>query len=364
MKGHYRTDRASMGAAQRTADGFLRVPATLALEGVYQYAKADGSPGVRREYVSADVLRGAIAGIPVTLGHPDGMVTPGNARELMRGVVTQALPTERKQLDAELVLHDAGAIEVVEGGIRELSCGYYATIKDEAGVWVDEAGVSHPYDSVQTAREYNHVAIVVMGRHGSRARVHLDGRSVNDIEEAMKITVRIDGIDHEIEVTDAAAGRDIKRAIEEGLKAKAEAEKLQGKADALEAELAKAKAEADKVRTDSAITPERLTQRLTLIDQACRIGVDRDAAMKLDEAGLRRAAVAKRYPDLKLEGRSDEAIAGMYELAVADQRKEGLRQTSPTPAGGAGPAKPVNDGWDAAHQKWQTDLANAHRAKN
>jgi hypothetical protein len=362
MKGHYRTDRASMGSAQRTADGFLRVPATLAIEGVYQYTREDGT--VRREYVSADVLRAAIAGIPVTLGHPDGMVTPGNARELMRGVVTGTIATDRKQLDAELVLHDAGAIEVVEKGVRELSCGYYATVEDRAGVWVDEAGVSHAYDTEQTGREYNHVAIVVMGRHGSRARVHLDGRSVNDIEEAMKITVRIDGIDHEIEVTDAAAGRDIKRAIEEGVKAKAETEKLQGKADALEADLAKAKAEAEKVRTDSAITPERLTQRLVLIDQASRLGVDRDAAMKLDEAGLRRAAVQKRYPDMKLDGRSDEAIAGMYELAVADMRTDGLRQTSPTPAGGAGPAKPVNDGWEAKHQKWQADLANAHRATN
>ena len=148
----------------------------------------------------------------------------------------------------------------------------------------------------------------------------------------MKFKVRIDGQTLEVEVASPEEGQFIQAAIDKGAQARTDAaserEKLQGRIDALTEEVKQAKADADTARTDAAITPERLQARIDRVDAAAKCGVQRDQAVKMTDGELLRAIVQARYPEMELKGRSDAAIEAMAEIALADARKDGLRQAA------------------------------------
>lgn len=353
---YLRLDRANLGKATVDPEGILRAPAVLAVPGVYPYRTADG--GIRRELVTAEVLVNdasisTLEGVPVVFLHPgeddDGLITPTNAHKYAAGAVA-GRPTldTQGQLCARLVVHRADVIERIVRGTREVSCGYMATVVHEAGVWEDPAtGERVQYDARQTGRRYNHVAIVPAGRHGARARVYLDsqdgaaamvGPDDDDTTETgpepamteKTSTVRIDGAEHQMDPALAVIVAALVTARDANRK---EAEKLQGRVDALEAELKQAKEQAEKARTDAshAVSPERLQARMERLETAVRAGVPREEAVKLDDLGLMRAVVVKRYPDIDASKRTDAAIEGMYELAVQSLRSDMLQKTAGSP---------------------------------
>jgi len=382
-----RLDRFTLGRATIDNEGILRAPAVLAVTGVHSYRRADGT--IRRELVDADVLGDAeslttLEGAPLVYLHPDdhpeGLVTSETAAKHAAGAVagTPRLD-EQGQLCARLVVHRRDVRDVVTAGTRELSCGYMAQVDHTPGTWTDpRTGEAVPYDSRQVKRTYNHVAVVPAGRHGGRARVYLDSHDgaaelvgpddTPETEPPMteKIsTVRIDGADHQMDPALAVIVAGLVTARNDS---KADAEKLQGRVDALEADLKTAKADAEKAKADGAdaVTPAKLQARLDRIDSAVKAGVDRAEAVKLDDAGLMRAVVGKRYPDLDIKSRSDAAIEGMYELAVVDQRKDNLRQVSSPGFAGSPPSTQAKadgaDPYEAFEQQtrngWQSRTAN------
>jgi hypothetical protein len=351
---HARLDRITLGKASLDSEGLLRAPAVLAVEGVHEYRTASGT---RREYVPADVLADAesvatLEGVPVVFlhptDHPEGLVTAQTAQKHAVGAVAGTPRMEGGELKARLLVHRRDAIDALERGTRELSCGYWAQVDATPGIWTDADGVQHAYDVKQVRRVYNHVAIVPAGRHGSRARVYLDSHDGAAVqtgpedetpfsatppqEPAMKFKVRIDGQTLEVEVASPEEGQFIQAAIDKGAQARTDAaserEKLQGRIDALTEEVNKAKADADKARTDAAITPERLQARIDRVDAAAKCGVQRDQAVKMTDGELLRAIVQARYPEMDLKGRTDAAVEAMAEIALADARKDGLRQAA------------------------------------
>jgi len=129
--------------------------------------QADGSGIVQIDRIAEDVFNPAtiasFEGKPVTINHPDDMVTPETWKELAVGTVQNVRRggdgSEGLML-ADLLVTDATAINLVKAGLREVSCGYDAEYEQTA-----------PGKGRQTKIIGNHVALVTKGRAGSRCAI-------------------------------------------------------------------------------------------------------------------------------------------------------------------------------------------------
>lgn len=121
----------------------------------------DGTATVMRdakEVFRAETLK-SFEGKPVTIMHPDELVTPATWKELAKGViqnVRRGKGETENDLVADLLITDASAIQLVKDGLREVSCGYEADYY-ELGVGRGE----------QKNIIGNHLALVTQGRAGS-----------------------------------------------------------------------------------------------------------------------------------------------------------------------------------------------------
>jgi len=186
----YRQDRLSQTLQSPVPGpgGSVICQGVVAKPGIYLYAdkRADGTPFVRRELVTADMLfdvqADGSAGIttlglaPLTLHHPPVMVDAQNAQKYTHGDVGAKIvrgPGGYVVVDLTIRTQDAQTA-IADGTTVELSPGYFATIDNTPGV----DPVFGEYDSRQTGRVYNHVALVDAARGGPECRLHLDGADV------------------------------------------------------------------------------------------------------------------------------------------------------------------------------------------
>ena len=152
----------------KTPEGFLickDVP--IARTGMQQYRGCEfGAQDSNRIYdvnrPEAQVFdRAAIAsfeGKPVCDEHPSEDVTPENYRRYMKGVCRDVRRGEgdlANCLVADLLIYDADLIQKIEGGKREISCGYDC-------LWEPTSDSS--FDQLEIRG--NHVAVVDKGRAG------------------------------------------------------------------------------------------------------------------------------------------------------------------------------------------------------
>lgn len=103
-------------------------------------------------------------GKPITVNHPDGFVDPDNWSDLAVGTVQNVRRGEGNQRDlviADLLITRSDAIELVNAGLRELSCGYDAEYSEIS-----------PGLGKQTQIVGNHVALVMKGRAGARCKIN------------------------------------------------------------------------------------------------------------------------------------------------------------------------------------------------
>ncbi|OQC73046.1 MAG: hypothetical protein BWX45_00704 [Deltaproteobacteria bacterium ADurb.Bin002] len=167
-----------------TPEGFLLcrdVPLTRT--GVFEYtasevpveASFDGTVKIQRDEdeVFAENTIASFEGKPVTINHPEGMVTPENWSELAHGVVQNVRRGDGEQADlllGDILITTEKGIELVKSGLREVSCGYdaqYEQIEKGKGKQREIIG--------------NHVALVTKGRAGSRCTIQDSGDKENAI---------------------------------------------------------------------------------------------------------------------------------------------------------------------------------------
>ena len=167
-----------------TPEGFLLckdVPLTRT--GVFEYtasevpveASLDGMVKIQRDddEVFAQNTIASFEGKPVTINHPEGMVTPENWSELAHGVVQNVRRGDGEQADlllGDLLITTEKGIELVKSGLREVSCGYdaqYEQIEKGKGKQREIIG--------------NHVALVTKGRAGNRCTIQDSGDKENTI---------------------------------------------------------------------------------------------------------------------------------------------------------------------------------------
>ncbi|WP_257541043.1 DUF2213 domain-containing protein [Sphingobium sp. CFD-1] len=216
-------DQLTLDAPRRTQDGYLAVRARAARVGVYQYAGHEVDPenkhGLRDQAV-VNVLRDdatvfdaksvhSFIGKPVTDNHPSVPVSATNWRDHARGIVMGAM-RDGEYLAFDLMLTDAGAIQAVENGKRELSNGYQADLT--YGQFKAADGTI--CQAKQVAVAGNHVAIVDRGRAGPSCAIKdsvaicdanaalLDGLTPPLEKPKMKITI---GDAKDVDLSDGAA---------------------------------------------------------------------------------------------------------------------------------------------------------------
>lgn len=314
----------------RTDEGYLEVTAPVGRTGILLYRTTDG--GTIREYVPESTLfnqdsMNSLKLKPVTNLHPEEMVDPTSFRELAVGTVGETITREGNLLLAKFIIADLDTIEEIESGnIQELSLGYFATTEDRTGVSPE----GETYDSVQLSRKYNHLALVNSARGGSILKIKLDGsdgiilkdnNETNKPEVRMsgkKTTLRIDGLDHEIE--NEAVAKHIATLTgkcdsldAELVTAKNEAVTLKAKADSLEDEVAKLKA-----IDHEKIIASRVDSRIELLTKAEKIlgeELKRDAS----DLEIKKAVILKVQPNAKMDaGDLDEKQFAIYIDARAD----------------------------------------------
>lgn len=167
-----------------TPEGFLvcaSVPLTRT--GTFEYtasevpveASLDGMVKIQRDddEVFAQNTIASFEGKPVTINHPEGMVTPENWSELAHGIVQNVRRGDGEQADlllGDILITTEKGIELVKSGLREVSCGYdaqYEQIEKGKGKQREIIG--------------NHVALVTKGRAGSRCTIQDSGDKENAI---------------------------------------------------------------------------------------------------------------------------------------------------------------------------------------
>ena len=258
------------------------------------------------------------------------------------------------------------AVDAVDAGRQELSCGYTCDLDETPGQWADSLGTVHEYDAIQRNIAYNHLALVDKGRAGNQARLRVDAAMTTFDETpetqpkqsgqaGAKMKIRIDG--QEYDITEEAA---IKRALDAQQKrndeaaaklAEAEANtqaeqaatvEAVAKADAATAQLATVTAERDVLKLDADKVPtitdaaERMawhTERMELSKRADALAIEVEAEANNDE--IKRAIVLSRFDaeDLPTQAHIDAAFSLMSKDTTAPAPTTTRADAQPEPSG-------------------------------
>jgi hypothetical protein len=309
-----RYDRVEL-KARIDAAGFIHDTPVLTRTGIFEYRSPDGS--VRREYRPPEVVfhkdsLAAYKGLPITDGHL-GKMTAKNIRAAMIGTVLspgRQDEQDKTNLVSDITIHDTSP--VLEGGKKELSVGYEVELDETPGVSPE----GEHYDAMQIRVLPNHLAACKKGRAGN-ARLNLDAADavVDDNEEDPTMTMvkvktktgmaydAAPEISHEVDTLRADLAV-----------LTTERDKLQARADAAEADVKKLKEGEAKLRQDAkdaALARVQLEAKATVL----KVEFKADSTDRQLREGVIHAVKGK---ELKFDGKSDDYVNAMYDLAVTE----------------------------------------------
>ena len=349
-----RYDKGDLSQVRKLDNGYLLAPGRITRVGVFDYRDAKGKI-VRELRIPDEVFnRDALDSFslaPLTNNHPDEGLDSKNTHRFQVGTVSD-VRQDQEFVAAQIQITDEKAIEDVESGKQELSCGYTAELEFTPGITQGIVGVRDglQYDAIQRNIRGNHVAIVDKGRAGSNASIRLDesgaimGSEITEpkTSKVEKMKFKIDGITIEVDeshadvVTQAIAKRDkaiedLEAAIEQ---AKGATTTETARADKAEEDLAATKKDLEE-KTAPEIIQERIADRLSLERSAGKILGEKDAddkEIKLDEMSdldIRRAVILKVSPGAKdkIKDADESYIAARYDQAIDSHKGEPAPRT-------------------------------------
>jgi hypothetical protein len=175
-RGAVLSDVGLMDGVRRTADGYLLCNARVARTGLQDYCGYEvGMPEKERvvlfrpesEVFSRDTMH-SMANKPITLNHPNEMVTKDSWSKYAKGFSGNDVVRDGEYIRVPLMLTDAAAINAYERDeARELSVGYTTDIS-----WIPgKTAQGEAYDGIQTGIRCNHHAQVPAARGGSNLRL-------------------------------------------------------------------------------------------------------------------------------------------------------------------------------------------------
>lgn len=300
-----RFDRTELKAI-RTDEGFILDTPAITRCGVFPYRNADGTMRYELRHPD-DVFKqdslDSIKGKPVTAMH-HGMINNGNSVGVTVGAVMSVGRQDGDNVTAEIVIHDTS---MVDGGNKDLSCGYTLNLDEESGVYNGQ-----PYTHRQRDIKYNHLAIVKAGRAGN-ARLNLDSMDFQEDKEIM-VKYRLDnGVEYDVTPEIDA---ELKKLNQDVADAKAATEAEKARADAAEDAKANAEASINKAREDAA---NEVKARLKLEADAKALNVEfkEDAT----DAEIKIAVIKSVRTNFDATDKAEAYIDAAYDLARMDAQE-------------------------------------------
>lgn len=343
-----RFDLLPLGKAVRTDQGFIKCEITATRVGVFNYRRSDGQV-VRElrlpEEVFSPESMATLKGVPITNRHPSEMVNVKNAKMYTVGYTSDRVDNDGRFLRTDGTLIDEDIIKELESKrLREVSCGYTCDLEANPGVYEGEE-----YDLVQRNIRYNHLAVVDRGRAGPSVRLHLDSDSaIQDTGDNFENRggtmpkMKLGGAEYEVDsglatAIDAAMKDEKKKGYDECMEdmkkkkmdseseianLKKENEKLTAKKDELEntvKELSSKKVDASEVH-------KLVVARQSLIQKAMSILPEETKFDTMTDIEIKKAAIAKKYPELKLDEKSTDYIEARFDAIVENEPKGTLKK--------------------------------------
>ena len=369
--GVLRYDQASpLSKPVRLPNGFVRAEGYLTRSGIFVYRDGQGKT-VRElrppeEVMHADSLA-SFGMMPVTNEHPSELLTADNAKQYAVGSVSESVVPEGDKVRAVLMITDASAIEALDAGKSELSCGYTADVVQETGVWQGQ-----PYDAIQRNIRGNHVALVDAGRAGPACSIRMDAAGAAQEIPMGDVMIELGGSQYSVPAEMVAEF--VKQVEAKGLKpmmgdAKPDAAQAasaemaavkadaQRKLDALQARLDGLQSEASAKALREKITSE-IREDIAVTETAKRF--DAQVSESDSTEVKRRKIIAKIDPSIKLDGKSPEYVGGLLDalvLARGEQVAASPRSGSLRLDGKGGNEDPA----EAARKEMEDRFANAHK---
>lgn len=389
---------------EKTPEGFLKGRAVICSTGIYEYRRADGSivKELRLpEEVFAPAFLESLKLKPVTLGHPDEMVTVDNVQKYQKGTLgdnpsspggTEGKPnmaggqagyqfynTDMYHVSIDMIIHDADTIRAVENGTDELSVGYNCDLEPATP---GARFLGQTYDYIQRNLRANHVAICDVARAGDAAKIRLDSDDAILVDASEHVDVntggnnmpdlkmfKIDGVEYSAEarvleelhtVTVKADGLqtslDALTTEKTQLQAKCDSEK--DRADAAEAKVKELEAK----KMDQAVIDAAVARKLRILDAARVAEVEVTDGMA--EVDIQKAVIMKVFPKAVLDGKDVVYIDARFDSAIEAKaiEAEGNADAETRKLKGDGHV----DGDEAvdaskAREKYVENLRNAHK---
>ena len=292
--------------ATRTEEGFILDTPAITRCGVFPYRNADGTMRYELRHPD-DVFKqdslDSIKGKPVTALH-NGLIDNTNSTGVTVGAVMSVGRQDGDNVTAEIVIHDTS---MVDGGNKDLSCGYTLNLDKESGVYNGQT-----YTHRQRDIKYNHLAIVKAGRAGN-ARLNLDSMDFQEDKETM-VKYRLDnGVEYDVTPEIDA---ELKKLNQDVSDAQTAAEKEKARADAAEDAKAKAEASIEKAREDAA---NEVKARLKLEADAKALNVEfkEDAT----DSEIKIAVIKSVRTNFDATDKAEAYIDAAYDLARMDAQE-------------------------------------------
>jgi len=374
----YRHDLVEIKSPKIDQNGYLVADAFPTKTGVFKYVKPDGTITHELRHED-DVFKpeslNSLKNRPIVDEH-SGLLNSNNTRGQDRGHVGESIERLDNHVKANLIVTDSALIEKMQGGKRELSCGYTADVIPQVGVTPN----GQKFDHRQTNIIYNHLAVVHQGRAGPTAQIHLDSQDAASFEfspepqkqdnqnpdgaKTMTIKQTLNAVTHgdfrqdemtveysedSSAVVDSVISRlnqsnaQIKVLQDAGHTLKKEKEKVEGERD-------QAKKDLENKKDDHAQLDQLADERADIKGVANYLKVEKFDGKSNTE--IKAMIVSKHNPDLKLDGLSEGNIEGRYDMIVEtiksdlkskNQNMELGRITSPNVAKNDAATEPVQD---------------------
>ena len=331
----------------KTDHGFLKVPIRATRVGIFNYIQKDGS--IRKELrpkeevFKIDSMK-TLAGVPMTVTHPEEMVSVKNHGKLSVGLTgDQVIKVDEKFLDVPGTITDEKVINSIEskalkGESQEVSCGYTCDMDLTPGVYEGEH-----YDAVQRNIRYNHVALVDRGRAGPQVKIRLDeddavldnGHIKIDKEKSMK-KITIDGKEFEVKADVAEAFEALVKSqgekettlqaksdeLEKNVKEiKKSLDETEAKKDSLEAEVKAAKDEVEKAKKETKVDHNEIDKLVNERANVCETAQKVIKDFKKDGKSnlvIKKEVISHLSPELKLDEKSEDYVNARFD-AIAEK---------------------------------------------
>lgn len=324
-------DKISLGKRTIDSNGFVSVPAVITKVGVQKYHVSDlmrdpslaphlsGVTGLVNVFRGKDVVFNPLTidsfkNVPVTLTHPDEMVSPENAKFSVSGHIGESiLPIDDSRLGCTIYLHDKNAISYSFGS--ETSAGYECPIVHCEKSQHGDEEYDFKFDGAMIG---NHLALVPAGRCGEDCGVldnkHQTEKEMEKSEVKTLIADALAELDIGKQIGDAVAKIDLTKTIETVVATKLDA-------------VAQAKTDAEE-SAQKKLDQEKQTQ----VDADSRLALHVDLKQILDDAEYDTSKTDKELMVLAIGDSVAGADSKSHEYLVDKVHEIAVARKDATPA--------------------------------